>query len=289
MSRIYNINLSNILGSGRKGRIIKEDLFQYLKTKKEKIFPEMHENSSMILKNQNKILKSRNIQTLSFIQKQSAKNLLYNWQNIPHVTQFDEADITELEKFRIHYNKNLNKINNFHKISLLSFIIKAIIATLSKFPRFNSIFEKDAEKIFFKKDINIGIAVETELGLVVPVLKNMQFQKISSISIALLDLINKAKKNQLKISDMQNGSFTISNLGGIGGTNFTPIINAPEVCILGVSKSKIQSVWIKEEFQPRLILPFSIAYDHRVIDGAEAVRFTTFLKNFLSDIRLLLI
>lgn len=289
LSRIHNINLSKILGSGRKGRIIKEDLFNFLKIKKEKIFSKFNKNDSMIFKNKNKILEFKNIQLLSSIQKQSAKNLLYNWQNIPHVTQFDEADITELEKFRSNYNKNLNKINNFNKISLLSFIVKAIIETLSEFPKFNSILDKDKKKIFLKKYINIGIAVETELGLVVPVLKNMKFKKINYISSNLLSLIKRAKKNQLKISDMQNGSFTISNLGGIGGTNFTPIINAPEVCILGVSKSKIQSVWIKKEFQPRLILPFSISYDHRVIDGADAVRFTTFFKNFLTDIRTLLI
>lgn len=288
LARLYKIDLSKIIGSGRKGRIIKEDIYKVLKyTPESNMLHDSHIDNKFSLSGINSNI---NIQSLplSKIQIHSAKNLSKSWSNIPHVTQFNEADITELENFRKKYNNSIQKNKDFKKISLLSFIVRIIVEVLSIFPRFNSVLDIKNKCLMLKKNINIGIAVETGSGLVVPVLKDIKYKKINFISIKLLELIQKTKNNKLQFSDMTEGTFTISSLGGIGGTNFTPIINPPEVCILGISKATIKPIWKNNEFKPCLVLPFSISYDHRAIDGADAARFTSYFKNILEDIRILL-
>ncbi|VFP81432.1 2-oxo acid dehydrogenase subunit E2 [Buchnera aphidicola] len=284
-ARELNINLSNIKGSGRKGRIIWEDVHKYnlLKNNSFQNKSDIKKNSINNINNQNKH------ENLTSIQRISGNNLLNNWKNIPHVTQFDETDITDLENFRKLYNSHISQSNICKKISLLSFLVKSVTYALIKYPRLNSVLDSSKKSIILKKDINIGIAVDTKDGLLVPVLKNLKYKSISEISIDINNFVKKAKNNQLKISEMSGGSFTISSLGGIGGTGFTPIINAPEVGILGVSKAILKPIWNQKKFYPRLMLPFSLSYDHRVIDGAEGVHFTTFLGYILSDIRNLLI
>ncbi|VFP88146.1 Dihydrolipoyllysine-residue acetyltransferase component of pyruvate dehydrogenase complex [Buchnera aphidicola (Cinara piceae)] len=284
-ARKLNIKLSNIKGSGRKGRIIREDVYKYNLLNNNTIY-----NDNSINKKTIKNLDDKNeYKLLTPIQRVSGNNLLNNWKNIPHVTQFDEADITDLENFRKLYNSRISKNEIYRKISLLSFLVKSVVYTLIKYPRLNSVLDASKKSILLKKDINIGIAVDTKDGLLVPVLKHLQYKNICEISIDINNIVKKAKNNQLKISEMSGGSFTISSLGGIGGTGFTPIINSPEVGILGISKAVLKPVWNQKKFYPRLILPFSLSYDHRVIDGADGVRFTTFLSYVLSDIRNLLI
>lgn len=286
LSRILNINLSLIVGSGRNGRIIAEDLYSYQKNVLNKNIKYL-KNNRLINKNN---IKDNLIQKLPLTKRQqiSGKNILNTWKNVPHVTQFDESDITELNKFRKNYNNDIFNNNSDKNISLLSFIVKCVTHALQKFPRFNSILDSSNKKIIIKENNNIGIAIETFSGLLVPVLKNIHNKSITYISGLIKELVYKAKNNQLNLSDTKDGTFTISSLGNIGGVGFTPIINSPEVCILGVSKSIIKPIWNKKKFYPRLILPFSISYDHRVIDGADAVRFTTYIGSLLKDVRNLL-
>ncbi|VFP84901.1 Dihydrolipoyllysine-residue acetyltransferase component of pyruvate dehydrogenase complex [Buchnera aphidicola (Cinara splendens)] len=288
MARKLNINLLDIAGSGRKGCVTKEDITKYNTIHND---INIYNTKDILVKQDN--LKNKNddpeYQLLTGIQKISGSRLLNNWKNIPHVTQFDETDITELEDFRKLYNSRNLANKNFQKISLLSFIVKSVVHVLLKYPRFNSVLDVNKNSIILNKNINIGIAVDTQDGLLVPVLKNLKYKNVSEISYEIFDLANKAKNNQLSVLEMQGGSFTISSLGGIGGTGFTPIINAPESCILGISKATIKPIWINNKFRPRLMLPFSLSYDHRVIDGADGARFTNFLGLLLSDIRTLLV
>ncbi|VFP81056.1 Dihydrolipoyllysine-residue acetyltransferase component of pyruvate dehydrogenase complex [Buchnera aphidicola (Cinara kochiana kochiana)] len=289
IARLLNINLLNVIGSGSKGRITCEDVKKYSTQVSNNL--NLYDTQCSDLKNDdiNHINDDQEFQLLTNIQRISGTRLLNNWKSIPHVTQFDETDITDLEDFRKLYNsRNLNN-KNFRKISLLSFLVKSVVHTLLKYPRFNSILHASKNGIIVKKNINIGIAVDTKEGLLVPVLKNLKYKNIGEISYEICHIVQKAKNNQLNISDMSNGTFTISSLGGIGGTGFTPIINAPEACILGVSKATIKPIWNQKKFYPRLILPFSLSYDHRIIDGADGVRFTNFLSQLLSDVRTLLV
>ncbi|VFP83625.1 2-oxo acid dehydrogenase subunit E2 [Buchnera aphidicola] len=289
IARLLKINLSKLTGSGPKGRITCEDVKKYSIQVSNNSY--LHHNKNSNFKNDHitHINDDEEHQLLTNIQCISGNRLLNNWKNIPHVTQFDEADITDLEDFRKLYNsRNLNN-KSVQKISMLSFLVKSVVHALLQYPRFNSILHSSKNSIVLKKNINIGIAVDTKEGLLVPVLKNLKDKNISEISYEIFNLVQKAKNNQLNISDMNNGSFTISSLGGIGGTGFTPIINAPEACILGVSKATIKPIWNIKKFYPRLILPFSLSYDHRIIDGADGVRFTNFLGQLLSDIRTLLV
>jgi pyruvate dehydrogenase E2 component (dihydrolipoamide acetyltransferase) len=218
---------------------------------------------------------------LSRIKKISGANIHRNWVMIPHVTNNDEADITELEAFRVQLNKENEKTGI--KITMLGFLIKACVAALKKFPDFNS--SLDGEQLVYKNYWNIGFAADTPSGLVVPVIKNADQKGILAISQEMAELAKKARDGKLGPSDMQGATFTISSLGGIGGTTFTPIINAPEVAILGVSKSRMQPVWDGKQFVPRLILPLSLSWDHRVIDGAAAARFNSYLGAILADFR----
>ncbi|HRO62219.1 dihydrolipoyllysine-residue acetyltransferase [Thermomonas sp.] len=223
---------------------------------------------------------------LSRIQKISGANLARNWAMIPHVTQFDEADITALEDLRVAVNEENAKAiaaGKAGKLTMLAFLIKASVAALQKFPTFNA--SLDGDNLVLKQYFHIGFAADTPNGLVVPVLRDADQKGVAQIAREMGELAALARDGKLKPEQMQGGCFTISSLGGIGGTKFTPIINAPEVAILGVSKSEIKPVWNGEKFKPRLLLPLSLSYDHRVIDGAAAARFTTYLGQLLADLR----
>ena len=222
---------------------------------------------------------------LSRIKKISGANLARNWVMIPHVTNNDEADITELESFRVRTNKENEKSGI--KVTMLAFVIKAVVAALKKYPDFNASLDGDA--LVYKQYFHIGFAADTPNGLVVPVLKNADQKGILQISQEMGDLAQKAREGKLGSADMQGGCFTISSLGGIGGTHFTPIINAPEVAILGLSRSSLKPVWDGKQFAPRLTLPLSLSYDHRVIDGAAAARFNAYLSQVLADYRRILL
>ncbi|MBM3367971.1 MAG: dihydrolipoyllysine-residue acetyltransferase [Betaproteobacteria bacterium] len=223
------------------------------------------------------------VKPLSRIQKLSGPYLHRNWISIPHVTQFDEADITDLEAFRKSQTVETEK--NGFKLTMLAFMIKACVTALRKYPQFNASLDKSGENLVVKKYFHIGVAVDTPGGLVVPVVRDADRKGVFDLARELAEISKVAKDGKLKAGDMQGGTFSISSLGGIGGTCFTPIINAPELAILGVSRSAIRPVWNGKEFAPRLMLPLSLSYDHRVIDGAVAARFTTELTKILADIR----
>ena len=222
---------------------------------------------------------------LSRIKKISGPNLHRNWVLIPHVTQYDESDVTDLEQFRVDSNAALAKAKSSVKLTMLAFVIKASVSALKKFPAFNSSLDAAGANLILKQYYNIGFAADTPNGLVVPVLKDADKKTVSQIATEMGELSAMARDGKLKPADMQGATFTISSLGGIGGTYFTPIINAPEVAILGLSKTAMKPVWDGKAFQPRLILPLSLSYDHRVIDGAMGARFTTYLADILADLR----
>jgi pyruvate dehydrogenase E2 component (dihydrolipoamide acetyltransferase) len=223
------------------------------------------------------------LKPLSRIQKLSGPYLHRNWVSIPHVTQFDEADITDLEGFRKAQTVETEKKG--FKLTMLAFMIKACVTALRQFPQFNASLDKSGESLILKKYFHIGVAVDTPGGLVVPVVRDADRKGVFDIAHELSDISKLARDGKLKPGDMQGGTFSISSLGGIGGTAFTPIINAPEVAILGVSRGSMKPVWDGKQFAPRLILPLSLSYDHRVIDGATAARFSVYLVSVLSDIR----
>jgi pyruvate dehydrogenase E2 component (dihydrolipoamide acetyltransferase) len=222
---------------------------------------------------------------LSRIKKISGPNLHRNWVMIPHVTQFDEADVTDLEQFRVDSNAAYAKAKQTTKLTMLAFVIKASVAALKKYPQFNASIDEGGANLIVKQYYNIGFAADTPNGLVVPVVKDADKKSISQIAAEMGELSAQARDGKLSPTAMQGATFTISSLGGIGGTAFTPIINAPEVAILGLSKSSMKPVWDGSSFQPRLMLPLSLSYDHRVIDGAGAARFTAYLAEVLADLR----
>ena len=224
---------------------------------------------------------------LSRIQKLSGPYLHRNWISIPHVTQFDEADITDLEAFRKAQTAETEKKG--FKLTMLAFMIKACVTALRQFPVFNSSLDKSGENIIIKKYYHVGVAVDTPGGLVVPVVRDADRKGVFDLARELADISKLARESKLKPGDLQGGTFSISSLGGIGGTAFTPIINAPEVAILGVSRGAMRPVFNGKEFVPRLMLPLALSYDHRVIDGATAARFSSFLVSVLSDIRKLIL
>ncbi|MDB5790865.1 MAG: dihydrolipoamide acetyltransferase [Massilia sp.] len=222
---------------------------------------------------------------LSRIKKISGPNLHRNWVMIPHVTTFDEADVTDLEQFRVDSNAALAKQKSAVKLTMLAFVIKASVAALKKFPQFNASLSEDGASLILKQYYNIGFAADTPNGLVVPVVKDADKKTVSQIATEMGELSAQARDGKLSPANMQGATFTISSLGGIGGTAFTPIINAPELAILGLSKSAMKPVWDGSAFQPRLMLPLSLSYDHRVIDGAGAARFAAYLAEVLADLR----
>ncbi|QJE00808.1 dihydrolipoyllysine-residue acetyltransferase [Massilia forsythiae] len=225
------------------------------------------------------------LQPLPRIKKISGPNLHRNWVMIPHVTHFEEADVTDLEKFRVDSNAAYAKAKSTNKLTMLAFVIKASVAALKKFPAFNSSLDEAGANLILKQYYNIGFAADTPNGLVVPVIKDADKKSVSQIATEMTELSAQARDGKLSPANMQGATFTISSLGGIGGTAFTPIINAPEVAILGLSKSAMKPVWDGEAFQPRLMLPLSLSYDHRVIDGAGAARFAAYLADVLADLR----
>ena len=297
VAREFGVDLSQVEGSGPKNRILKEDVQQFVKYElsrpKASSAPGAGGEGGLQVIAQPKVdfEKFGEVEKVQMtrIQRISGPNLHRNWVTIPHVTQFDEADITELEAFRKSENELQAKMKTGMKFTPLVFIMKACAHALREFPVFNSSLHEDGEHIIMKKYVNIGIAVDTPNGLVVPVIRDVDKKGIKQLSEELNEISSKARDGKLKATDMQGGCFSISSLGGIGGTAFTPIVNAPDVAILGVSKNEMKPVWNGSEFVPRLKLPLSLSYDHRVIDGAVAARFTTYLNHTLSDIRKLLL
>ncbi len=292
-ARELGVNLDLVTGSGPKHRILKEDVQAYVKNQLSKSRSDGTGSALNLLPwPQVNFAKfgAIELKPLTRIKQISGANLHRNWVMIPHVTQFDEADITDLEALRKESNSG-DKENKV-KLTLLAFLMKALIAPLKKFPEFNASLDNNSggeANLIIKRYYHIGFAVDTINGLVVPVIKDVDQKGITAIAEELTRLSSLAREGKLKPTDMQGASFTISSLGGIGGTAFTPIINAPEVAILGISKASIKAVYRDNQFVPRLMLPLSLSYDHRVIDGATAARFTTHLSEVLTDMRLALL
>ncbi|TVL16614.1 dihydrolipoyllysine-residue acetyltransferase [Shewanella algae] len=297
LAREFGVDLTQVKGTGRKGRILKEDVQAYVKYELSR--PKATAATSVGGGSGLQVIDAPKVDFSKFgeveevpltrIQKISGPNLHRNWVTIPHVTQFDEADITEMEAFRKQQNELAAKQKLNVKITPLVFMMKAVAKTLQQFPVFNSSLSPDGESLIRKKYFHIGVAVDTPNGLVVPVVRDVDKKGIIELSRELTEISIKARDGKLKAADMQGSCFTISSLGGIGGTAFTPIVNYPDVAILGVSKSEIKPKWNGKEFEPRLMLPLSLSYDHRVIDGALAARFSVTLSGILSDIRTMIL
>jgi pyruvate dehydrogenase E2 component (dihydrolipoamide acetyltransferase) len=289
-ARELGVDLAGVSGTGPKGRIIKEDVQAYVKGALAQ--PGMGVAAARFALPEMPAIDfskfgATELQPLSRIKKISGPHLHRSWVGIPHVTQHDEADITELEQFRQQLKEEAQSRNV--RVTLIAFLMKASVAALKQFPQFNASLDAKGENLILKKYYHIGIAVDTPEGLVVPVIRDVDRKGIFDLAAELGSLSSKARDKKLTPTDLQGGCFSISSLGGIGGTAFTPIINAPEVAILGVSRSRMQPVYLGDAFVPRLILPLSLSYDHRVIDGAQAARFTTYLGQILADVRRLLL
>ena len=297
LSREFGVDLTKVTGTGRKKRILKEDVQAFVKYELSR--PKATASTVTGGGNGLQVIAAPEIDfskfgeieelPLSRIQKISGPTLHRNWVTIPHVTQFDEADITDLDAFRKEQNALAAKQELGIKISPLVFMIKAVAKALQQYPNFNASLSADGESLILKKYFNIGIAVDTANGLVVPVVKDVVNKGIYDLSREIAELSEKARAGKLTAREMQGGSMSISSLGGIGGTQFTPIVNAPEVAILGVSKAVMKPLWNGEAFKPRLMVPLALSYDHRVIDGADGARFITALNNYLSDLRTLIL
>ncbi|WNP33914.1 pyruvate dehydrogenase complex dihydrolipoyllysine-residue acetyltransferase [Enterobacter kobei] len=292
LAREFGVNLAKVKGTGRKGRILREDVQAYVKdaVKRAEAAPAAATGGGlpgMLPWPKVDFSKFGEVEEVELgrIQKISGANLSRNWVMIPHVTHFDKTDITDLEAFRKQQNAEAEKRKLDVKFTPVVFIMKAVAAALEQMPRFNSSLSEDAQRLTLKKYINIGVAVDTPNGLVVPVFKDVNKKSITELSRELTVISKKARDGKLTAGEMQGGCFTISSIGGLGTTHFAPIVNAPEVAILGVSKSAMEPVWNGKEFVPRLMMPISLSFDHRVIDGADGARFITIINNMLSDIR----
>lgn len=284
LAREMGVDLAQVNGTGPKDRILKEDVHAWVKQRLEGT-PAASGDGLAVELPEIDFSQFGEIERLELnkLRKVSAQNLTRSWLTIPHVTQHEMADITGLEAFRKQQNKVLEKEGV--KLTMLAFLVSACARALQEFPHFNSSLENSGEALIQKHYINIGIAVDTPNGLVVPVIKDADKKGLKAIAQEMGELAEKARNRKLTPADMKGGTFSISSLGGIGGTAFTPIVNWPEVAILGVSRSDMQPVWDGEQFQPRLMLPLSLSYDHRVIDGADAARFITYLSQLLTDMR----
>jgi len=286
-ARELGVDLGQLQGTGRKGRIVKQDVQSFVK----RALAQGPTGGGLAVASMPEVDFSQwgeiESKPLTKINKLTGQFLHRNWVTVPHVTQFDEADITDLEAFRKslieeHKDKGI-------KITMLAFLMKAVVSGLKEFPRFNTSLDTSNENLIYKKYFNVGVAVDTPDGLVVPVVREVDCKSLVDIAAELGEVSKKARDKKLKPADMQGGCITISSLGGIGGTKFTPIVNSPEVAILGVSRARMQPVWNGKDFEPRLILPLALSYDHRVIDGADGARFTTFLSSVLADARRMLL
>ena len=291
LAREFGVNLAKVKGTGRKGRILREDVQAYVKeaVKRAEAAPAATGGGipGMLPWPKVDFSKFGEVEEVELgrIQKISGANLSRNWVMIPHVTHFDKTDITDLEAFRKQQNAEAEKRKLDVKFTPVVFIMKAVAAALEQMPRFNSSLSEDGQRLTLKKYINIGVAVDTPNGLVVPVFKDVNKKSVTELSRELTVISKKARDGKLTAGEMQGGCFTISSIGGLGTTHFAPIVNAPEVAILGVSKSAMEPVWNGKEFVPRLMMPISLSFDHRVIDGADGARFITIINNTLSDIR----
>lgn len=290
-ARELGVDLGSVTGSGRNARILKEDVQGFVKQALRQPAVASSGGAALGVEPMPEIDFSLfgeiESHPLTKINKLTGKFLHRNWVSIPHVTQFEDADITDLELFR--KQSNAEYADQGVKFTMLSFIMKAMAVALKRYPRFNSSLDVSGENLIMKKYCHIGVAVDTPDGLVVPVVRNVDQKTLVDISRELKEISIKAREKKLKPSDMQGGCISISSLGGIGGTKFTPIVNAPEVAILGVSRADMKPVWNGKEFEPRLMCPLSLSYDHRVIDGAAAARFTSHLSQLLADARRLLL
>jgi pyruvate dehydrogenase E2 component (dihydrolipoamide acetyltransferase) len=286
LARELGVDLVQVTGSGPRSRIIKEDVQKFVKIKLKQ--PAAAQSMGVVGSDED-FSKFGPIEKLPLnkIKQVTAKNLVKSWSTIPQVTQFDEADITELEKYR--KGSMVSMLDEGVKVSPLAFVLKACVMALQKFPQFNSSLNLDGTALVIKQYYNLGVAVETPDGLLVPVIKHSDSKSIVDFAKESAELAAKARNKKLPIDGMMGGTFTVSSLGGIGGTAFTPIVAAPQVAILGVSKATYKPVWNGLEFEPRLMLPLSLSYDHRVVDGAEAARFARYLCQLLSDTRHMLL
>lgn len=286
-ARELGADIGQITGSGTKGRVLKEDVTAFVK----KIMTSGGTTGGLGVAPMPEIDFSQfgaiETQPLTKINKLTGQFLHRNWVTVPHVTQFDEADITELEKFRKQLNEEHKKDGT--RVTVLAFLMKALVSAMKEYPRFNSSLDPTGENLILKKYIHIGVAVDTPDGLVVPVIRDCDRKSLIELAHELIEISARARDKKLSPADMSGGCISISSLGGIGGTAFTPIVNAPEVAILGVSRAQMKPVYKDGQFEPRLILPLSLSYDHRVIDGADGARFTSFLSKVLSDTRRLLL
>jgi len=286
-ARELGVDLGRVTGSGPKQRIVRDDILAFVKSAMSKPADAPAEGAGLGLIPWPKVDFARfgpiERKPLARIRKLSAANLHRNWVMIPHVTNHDDADITELEAFRLQLNEEAAKEKSGVKLTMLGFLIKACVAALRRFPQFNSSLE--GEELVYKQYYHIGFAADTPNGLVVPVIRDADKKGLIEIASETATLAAKAREGKLSPKDMQGGTFSISSLGGIGGTYFTPIVNAPEVAILGVCRAARRPVWDGEKFAPRLVVPLSLSYDHRVIDGAAAARFNAYLAQLLADFR----
>ena len=285
LARELGVNLDRVTGSGRNGRILATDVeaAHSVGPATQQVGTGLPPMPVIDFSQFGEIDEQR----LTRINKLTGESVHRSWLHVPHVTQFDEADITELEAFRKEHKAEAAERGI--KLTFVSFLLATVAATLREFPRLNSSLSADGSAIVLKRYINIGVAVSTPKGLVVPVIRNVDQKRLYELASDLLDVSARAREGKLTPSDFQGGTFTISSLGGIGGTAFTPIVNAPEAAILGVSRSKMQPIWDGSEFVPRLMLPLSLSYDHRIVDGAEAAGFTSRLAELLANIRDLLL
>ena len=287
LARELGLNLNQLKGSGRKGRILSTDIHQHVKLALSKGGGASGFSVAAPKNVDFSQFGSIESKPLNRIKQLTAEHLHRNWVTIPHVTQFDEADITDLENFRAENKKTADQLGI--RLTPLVFIMKAVVSALRAYPQFNSSLSPDGQHLILKKYFHVGVAVDTPNGLVVPVIQNVDAKSMYQLAQELQAISLKAREKGLSIQEMSGSCFTLSSLGGIGGTAFTPIINAPDVAILGVSKAKMQPVYQNGAFVPRLMLPLSLSYDHRVIDGAEAARFSQHIVAQLSDIRQLLL
>lgn len=289
LAAMLELDLNQVNGTGEKGRVTKEDVKRYLQGSGSSASATSESGLSVAAMHSVDFSQFGAIdhQKLTKIQRLSGANLHRNWVHIPHVTQFADADITELEAFR--QQQKAAALKEGVRLTALVFIMKAVVAALKQFPRFNASLSEDGAELVLKKYFHIGVAVDTPSGLVVPVIRDVDQKSIYDLARELGEISEKARTTGLAMRDMQGGCFTISSLGGIGGTAFTPIINAPEVAILGVSRSEQKPTYKDGNWEPRLMLPLSLSYDHRVIDGADGARFIMYLSSRLNDIRTLLL